>query len=161
MSNSLGMITRGPALSEEHGAHLGRGMGEQTGAERTVANGSRSNGQQPDHAGHGEAMPQPSPQHGGHGSIHGADTMARLVPGYPQDMMDMMGMYSESVLTRIIKPQTRGMRKDWYRGVEGLMTVLRVLPDELYDQVMSGEGDIAPGASVPGADAGSLHQHKH
>src|SRR5206468_7057846 len=36
MSNSLGMITRGPALAAEHGPHLGRGLGEQTGNERAV-----------------------------------------------------------------------------------------------------------------------------
>jgi len=133
MSNSLGMITRGPALSEEHGAHLGRGMGELTGSEREVRNGP----------------------HGDH-DHHDARTS---VPGYPQDMMDMHGMHSDEALKRINKPETRGMRHNWYAGVEALMTVLRVLPPELYDKVMSGEGEIAPGASVPGSEEGSLHQH--
>jgi hypothetical protein len=39
------------------------------------------------------------------------------------------------------------------------MTVLRVLPQELYDQVMSGEGQIMPGASVPGDTSQQTHQH--
>ena len=31
------------------------------------------------------------------------------------------------------------MRRDWYTGLEGLMTVVRVLPPDLYDAVMSGD----------------------
>ena len=127
MANSLGMITRGPALSEEHGTHLGRGMGELTGTEREVRNGPL-------------------------GGRRESDPRYR-VPGYPQDMMDMHGMHSEAEMKRIIKPLTRGMRDNWHAGVEALMTVLRVLPGDLYDQVTSGEGDVAPGASVPGAAA--------
>ena len=54
------------------------------------------------------------------------------------------------------------MRKDWYKGVEGLMTVIRVLPPDLYEKVVSGKGDVQPGASVPGAAAGKMHEkHKH
>jgi len=63
---------------------------------------------------------------------------------------------SEAEVKKINKPQTRGMRRDWYAGVEALQTVLRVLPPELYDQVMSGKGDIPTGASVPGAGASSM-----
>ena len=125
MANSLGMITRGPALSEEHGSRLGRGMGEQTAAEREVRNGP-----QMDHDEHDPRM---------------------SVPGYPQDMMDMHGMHSEADLKKINKRETRGMRHNWFAGVEALMTVIRVLPPDLYDQVMSGEGAIPPGTSVPGS----------
>lgn len=126
MSNSLGMITRGPALSEEHGAHLGRGLGEQTGSEREVRNGAAA--------------------------MENEEQAAKMrVPGYPQDMMDMMGMHPPEHVKRINKPETRGMRTNWFTGVEGLMTVLRVLPADLYDKVMSGEGDVRSGASVPGA----------
>lgn len=160
MSNSLGMITRGPALADEHGPHMGRGMGEQTAADREVRNGFRPTSAQPSDAPQGQPSGQAGP-HAGHGAMPGMKGMPRMsppnetaasVPGYPQDMMDMMGMYSESDLKRIIKPETRGMREDWYRGVEGLMTVIRVLPPDLYDKVMSGAGEVAPGASVPGSD---------
>jgi hypothetical protein len=37
------------------------------------------------------------------------------------------------------------MRKDWWKGVHGLMTVLRVLPEDLYERVMESNADIAPG----------------
>jgi FtsP/CotA-like multicopper oxidase with cupredoxin domain len=133
MSNSLGMITRGPALADEHGPHLGRGMGEQTANEREVRNGPLG----------GRAI----------------DPRYR-VPGYPQDMMDMHGMHPPEHVKKFNKPQTRGMRRNWYSGVEALMTVLRVLPPELYDQVMTGKGDIPPGASTPGAGPGQMMDHK-
>jgi hypothetical protein len=141
MANSMGMITRGPALAEEHGPFLGRGMGEQTGNDRTVANGPRS-GEGGAHAGHGGAA-------------------AARVPGYPQDMMDMQ-MYSREETRKLNKPETRGMRKDWYRGSEGLMTIVRVLPPELNDKVVSGKGEVPDGASVPGTAGGKGHEHhKH
>ena len=64
-------------------------------------------------------------------------------------------MYSEKEIEKLnSRWQTRGMREGWFEGVEGLMTVVRVLPDELYEQVVSGKGDIQPGASVPGARSG-------
>ena len=65
----------------------------------------------------------------------------RRVPGYPQGMMDMPMGCSEAELKKLNKRETRGMRRDWFTGVEGLMTVVRVLPPDLYDRVMSGEGE--------------------
>src|SRR5262249_53342494 len=87
------------------------------------------------------------------------------VPGYPQDMMDMHGMYSEADVKKINKPESRGMRRNWFAGLEALHTVLRVLPPGLYDKVVSGMGDVPPGASVPGGGSGMMpaihsgHQH--
>ena len=133
MANGLGMITRGPALSQEHGPHMGRGMGEQTGSEREVRNGPKIGARETD--------------------------PGYRVPGYPQDMMDMHGMHPPEHVKKINKPQSRGMRQNWYAGVQALMTVLRVLPDDLYEKVTSGKGDIPPGASVPGASPGGMHQH--
>lgn len=158
MANSLGMITRGPALADEHGAHLGRGTGEQTSPEREVRNGLRP-GQMQEHAGHGRQN-----SHGDHGSMQDmkhSEQRAAQVPGYPQDMMDMHGMYSEAEIKKFATPLTRGMRKTWYTGVEGLMTVIRVLPDNVYDKVISGEGDIPPGASVPSHEKHHEHESDH
>ena len=45
-------------------------------------------------------------------------------------------------------------------GVDGLFTVVRVLPAELYEKVMSGSGDIPPGASVPGSTPGGMMRMK-
>src|SRR5262249_45382881 len=114
--------------------------------------GKMNNGQHGGHEGHG--------MHEGHGG-HGGATDPRKVPGFPADMMDMMGMLPEADLKKINKPETRGMRENWFAGVEGLHTIVRVLPPELYDQVVSGKGEVEPGASVPGGGAGEMHHHHH
>lgn len=76
------------------------------------------------------------------------------VPGYPQDMMDMHGMMTPEQMKKVSVPLTRGMRRNWPMGVMAMMTVLRVLPDDLYEKVVSGEGRVEPGASVPGGGSG-------
>jgi FtsP/CotA-like multicopper oxidase with cupredoxin domain len=143
MATGMGMLNGGPALSEEFGARLGRGTGEQTAPERAVGNGMKM-GQEGGHAGHGGA--------------------AKKVPGSPQEMFGM-SMYSEQQIKKLnSKWQTRGMRKVWYTGVEALFTVVRVLPPDLYDKVVSEKGEVPPGASVPGSGPGKQHEgheHKH
>jgi manganese oxidase len=143
----MGMTQGGPALSYDNGPSLGRSMGENTGAERAVPTmplNMQPKKDGPDTHGANEG-------HEGHGM-----SKERKVPGYPADMMDMMGMYSESEITKLNKPETRGMRRNWFAGIEGLHSIVRVLPPELYDRVVSGEGDIEPGASVPGGTPGTL-----
>jgi hypothetical protein len=81
------------------------------------------------------------------------------VPGYPQDMMEMHGMMSPDQMRKVQGPLTRGMRRNWPMGVQAMMTVLRVLPDELYDRVVFGEGEIEPGSSVPGGGPGEAMDH--
>lgn len=82
------------------------------------------------------------------------------VPGYPQDMMEMKSMMMPpDQMQKINTPLTSGMRRNWPIGVEAMMTVLRVLPDELYERVVSGKGQIEPGASVPGAGPGQAMGH--
>jgi hypothetical protein len=94
-----------------------------------------------------EAMPSQGGMHGGHRAM-ARGTMNRRVPGYPQGMMDMpVEMPAERLRKLTGKRETRGMRRDWYTGLQGLMTAVRVLPPDLYDRVMSGDGEIAPGAS--------------
>jgi FtsP/CotA-like multicopper oxidase with cupredoxin domain len=82
------------------------------------------------------------------------------VPGYPKDMMDMKSMFDADQVKRISSRLTHGMRKEWFRGPMGMTSVLRVLPPELYDKVISGKGEVAAGASVPGAES-SKSGHKH
>ena len=103
-----------------------------------------------DHAGHGRADPEmkmdPKMKMEAKAAIDPYD-----VPGYPQDsgMHAMMSM--EEIEKVVSNPLTRGMAPQWYMGVMGLMTVVRVLPADLYEQVISGKGAIPAGASVPGA----------
>jgi FtsP/CotA-like multicopper oxidase with cupredoxin domain len=73
------------------------------------------------------------------------------VPGFPQET-GMMATMSPEVMARIDKnPLTRGMRPHWHMEVMGLFTVVRVLPSDLYEKVISGKGEVPPGASVPGS----------
>jgi hypothetical protein len=73
------------------------------------------------------------------------------VPGFPQET-GMMAMMPPAEMAKVEKnPLTRGMRPMWHMEVMGLFTVVRVLPPDLYDKVISGKGEVAPGASVPGA----------
>ena len=65
--------------------------------------------------------------------------------GYPQ-MMHMHPL-SPQAIQRITAPrETRGMREHWYKVLKGLMTVVRVLPDDLYELVMHGQEPLAPGS---------------
>jgi FtsP/CotA-like multicopper oxidase with cupredoxin domain len=170
MATGMGMITRGPALSPEFGASLGRGTGEQTGSDRTVGNGPKMDPEM--NMGHktddtmtmdpqmkmdsnsddkmkmNETMANGKDTHGGHGGA------AKNVLGFPQSMAGMT-MYSDKEIEKLNNRwQTRGMRERWFEGVEGLMTVVRVLPEELYEQVVSGKGNIETGASVPNGGPG-------
>jgi hypothetical protein len=81
------------------------------------------------------------------------------VPGYPQDMMEMHGMLPPSHVQKVNSSLTRGMRRTWFTGLQAMMTVVRVLPDDLYEKVVSGQGEIEPGASVPGAGPGQMMDH--
>ena len=140
-------------------------MGEQTGIERAVGNMTimpRSS-DMPTMSGMSmpPAMPSQGGMHGGHGTM-GRDARNQRVPGYPQGMMDMpMELPAEQLAKLTGKRETRGMRGDWYTGVQGLMTVVRVLPPDLYERVMSGEGEVAPGASIPGGEADNAMPHDH
>ena len=60
-------------------------------------------------------------------------------------MMQSMSMMPE-VMKRVMgRREVRGMRKDWHMDIHGLMTVLRVLPPELYELVMTGDKDVKSG----------------
>lgn len=53
---------------------------------------------------------------------------------------------SQAAMKKIMgRRETRGMRKGWQMGVKGLMTVLRVLPDDLYKKVMESDEPVKPG----------------
>ena len=64
---------------------------------------------------------------------HGTSDDAPQVPGFPQDMFMAMDSMVE-------KPETRGLRPTWTGGMMGVMTLVRVLEDDLYDAI---QADIA------------------
>jgi hypothetical protein len=115
MENGMGMIRQGNALSDELAPKFGRGMGMAT-EERPVTNAIR-----------GRDVAQQSGPHAGHG-VPPAGAKKR-VPGFPQDMM--MPMDDE-----VAKPETYGMAKNWTGATQGMMSIVRVLPPDKYDDIM-------------------------
>ena len=56
------------------------------------------------------------------------DPAKKAIAGYPQDMwMPMDEMF--------VKPETFGLRKGWSGAMMGMMTMVRVLPPVLYDEI--------------------------
>lgn len=66
-------------------------------------------------------------------------------PGYPQEMK---GMNMAPEFMKIVwgRREVQGMRSMWPMSVMGLMTVLRVLPDDLYRIVMETNEPVEKGA---------------
>tara|TARA_R110001592_G_scaffold189962_1_gene435588 strand:- start:71 stop:562 length:492 start_codon:yes stop_codon:yes gene_type:complete len=66
-------------------------------------------------------------------------------PGYPQKMLGMERTMPqmEAIWNR---REVRGMRANYPMAVKGLMTVLRVLPDDLYKLVMESNEPVEKGA---------------
>jgi FtsP/CotA-like multicopper oxidase with cupredoxin domain len=56
---------------------------------------------------------------------------ANNVKGFPQDAFMEMGMDAA-----VDKPETYGLPPNWSAGMMGMMTLVRVLPDREYDEIM-------------------------
>jgi hypothetical protein len=59
---------------------------------------------------------------------------ANSVPGFPQDAYMEGSMMAMDEMVN--KPQNFGLRPGWSGFMQGMMTFLRVLPQQQYDQVM-------------------------
>lgn len=57
---------------------------------------------------------------------------ANKVPGFPQDAFMEMGMDDA-----VAKPETYGLPPNWSAQMMGMMTLVRVLPDKDYEEVMA------------------------
>jgi hypothetical protein len=143
MEEGMGIIRQANALSEELGPALGRGMGISADAERAVSNlVAQAPGQQHQHQHTAEAVetyPKDDPE-------------KKKVPGYPQDMwMPMDEMFND-------KPENHGLRKGWSGAMMGMMTLVRVLPEEAYNQIM--ELKKQPRRDVKKKEEHKHHEHK-
>ena len=107
MEEGMGIVRQGNALSEDMSPKFGRGMGDSTERDRNTSN-----------------IVGPS-QHQGHQM---SEAEKKRVPGYPQDMVMIMDK-------EVAKPQTYGLPPGWTAAMMGMMTLVRVLPPEMYDEV--------------------------
>ncbi|HEV2799127.1 MAG TPA: copper oxidase [Pyrinomonadaceae bacterium] len=161
MEEGMGVVTQGHALSEDLSPGMGRGMGMST-QERNVSN--MVGPQEGQHQGHGGQQQQSPAQGKGSevqpgqterlGQVTNPDDTARRkrVPGYPQDMVMFMDK-------EVAKPETYGLPPGWTGSFMGMMTMVRVLPPDLYDEIMRRvrEGIVEP----PQGQAPGGHQHQH
>jgi hypothetical protein len=121
MEGGMGMLRKGSAMSEENGPSLGRGMGVGSTAEHTISN---------------------SPPKAGNPMRHQGMQMGRLdvskdansVPGFPQDAFMEGPMMAMDEM--VDKPENFGLRPGWSGFMAGMMTFVRVLPPDKYDQIM-------------------------
>lgn len=136
MNEGMGMIMGDHALSEDLAPGMGRGMG-MTRQEQPTSTMVGPN----QHQGHAMGQ-QPSPEQGKGtevqpgqqqrlGQMSNPDDEARgkRTPGYPQDMVMFMDK-------EVAKPQTYGLPSGWTGSFMGMMTMVRVLPPDMYDEVM-------------------------
>jgi hypothetical protein len=159
MEEGMGMIRQGNALSDELGPGLGRGMGMAKSEKET----SNLVGQ--GHSGHtmsGAASqtvytctmhpevrsdkPGKCPKCGM--ALVPMNQATGRVKGYPQDMWMPMD-------EAVAKPETFGLAKDWTAATMGMMTYVRVLSPDKYEEIMAmiQEGKTVKPQSTP--------THKH
>ena len=147
MTDGMGMLSQGGALSDEAGPALGRGLGLAADSERATSNLVANQ------------APQEHEAHEGHAAVPPGDPMEmypkddpekKKVPGYPQDMwMPVDELFAA-------KPENFGLRKGWSGAMMGMMTMVRVLPEEVYDKIM----DLKAGQPAqPSTPAGAAHEH--
>jgi hypothetical protein len=72
---------------------------------------------------------------------------ANDVKGFPQDAFMEMGM--DEV---VAKPETYGLPPNWSAGMMGMMTLLRVLPDREYNEIIDKKKNATPTEK---------HEHHH
>ncbi len=155
MEQGMGMLMgSGAATAEENGPSVGRAMGVGSTLEQATSNGPMSQKQSND-AQHNRKM-----GHGMQMQMGDADVSkdANSVPGFPQDAYmegPMMAMDDA-----VAKPETYGLRAGWTGYMMGMMTLVRVLPADLYEHIEKLRQDVrekhdgtkpdaAPGMKMP------------
>ena len=161
MQEGMGMLRQGNALSEDFGPGMGRGMGITT-AEKPVSNIVAQ--QEPAQTGFYVCPMHPEVISNKPGlcpkcnmklvrkqqtAVTLTEEEKKKVPGYPQDMMMVVD-------DDVVKPETWGLVPGWSASLMGMMTLVRVLPDDKYNKIMAmiKEGRTEKPTSSP-------DQHKH
>jgi manganese oxidase len=124
MEQGMGMLRGGSPTSEENGPSLGRGMGVGSTAGQTVSNSPLKTGTQVQH------------QHMLDVQMAASEVSkdANSVPGFPQDAFMEGPMMAMDEM--VDKPENYGLRPGWSGFMAGMMTFVRVLPPDKYEQIM-------------------------
>jgi hypothetical protein len=124
MNTGMGMLQGMPGApsGDDYGTSLGRGMGFGSTSDMLTTNGPLSR----------EKAMQAMPGMPDAGDIA---KNANAVPGFPQDAyMEGPGMAMDQMVD---KPENYGLRSGWSGFMMGMMTFLRVLPPDKYDEVIA------------------------
>jgi manganese oxidase len=120
MEEALGMLRGGNATADNKAPSLGRGLGVGSTADVAQTNGPL--------AGSGPG------KHHGQMAMPGIAKNANQIPLFPQDAFmesSMMAMDKE-----VEKPETYGLPAGWSGYMGGMMTLVRVMPEEQYEKIM-------------------------
>ena len=120
MAEGMGMMQQVGALDAENGPSLGRSIGIGADYEKPTTNAALDDSVR--------AATRAAPTRGGDERQSASDPWQ--VPGYPQDMMMNMAAPNS-------RPETYGLPPGWSGDLSGMMTLVRVLEPDLYDQVMA------------------------
>jgi manganese oxidase len=121
MERGMGMLRQGSATSGENGPSLGRGLGVGSTAEQTISNSALKAGNPMQH----QEMQMGKPD---------ISKDANSIPGFPQDaFMEGPMMAMDQMVDR---PENFGLRPGWSGFMAGMMTFVRVLPPDKYDEIM-------------------------
>jgi hypothetical protein len=150
MERGMGMLRQGSATSEENGVSVGRGMGVGSTFEQPLSNsplkteGSTQHENMPGMQREGMQMARPE-----------ISQDANSVPGFPQDAFMEGPMMAMDQM--VDKPENFGLRPGWSGFMAGMMTFVRVLPQDKYNQIMElrREGNKPMNMDMPGME------HKH
>jgi len=148
MEQGMGIMSGGAATAAENGPSMGRGMGVGSALSQPTTNGTMT----PQ-----SSSSQPAMQEMGGMQMGKADVSsdANTVPGFPQDaFMESPAMAMDAMVE---KPETHGLRPGWSGYMQGMMTLIRVLPSERYDEIvrLREERRKNGGTAMPGMNGSS------
>jgi len=152
MEQGMGMLRGGSPTSDQNGPSLGRGMGVGSTAEHAMSNSPLKAG---------NSMERPDMPGMKHDDMQGMRMSTpdvtkdvNSVPGFPQDAFMEGPMMAMDQM--VDKPENFGLRPGWSGFMAGMMTFVRVLPQDKYDQIMElrkkQEGDKPMKMDMPGME---------
>ena len=137
MEEGMGTPRGGSATSEEYGPSLGRGMGASSNLAQPTTNGPLTQQHPAEPNAPAMQMPNTQAQMQMNMQMSNADVSkdANSVPGFPQDaFMESPAMAMDAA---VAKPETYNLRPGWSGYMQGMMTLIRVLPPDQYDHIIN------------------------
>jgi hypothetical protein len=128
MNTSMGMLQGTPPvpMGDDYGPSLGRGMGFASANDTATTNGPLSQ-----HAVH-QAMPGMQMGHAMNPDEIAPN--ANSVPNFPQDAFMEGSMMNMDAM--VATPANAGLLPGWSAQMQGMMTLIRVLPPPDYERMM-------------------------